>query len=77
MFIVSPEDEMPGSVPAVARDAFDKVPGRKEWLEIRGGHFGLLYYPSAEFEKASSMQAEFLVKQLVKRESTEPEVYSP
>jgi pimeloyl-ACP methyl ester carboxylesterase len=62
LFIVSPQDEMPGSVPAVARDAFEKIPAPKEWLEIDGGHFGLLYFPSPEFNQASSAQARFLVK---------------
>ncbi|MPZ48645.1 MAG: alpha/beta fold hydrolase [Dehalococcoidia bacterium] len=64
LFIVSPEDEMPGSVPAVSRDAFEKVSARKEWIEVRGGHFGLLYHPSEEFDLASSAQAAFLRKYL-------------
>lgn len=67
LFIVSPEDEMPGSVPAISRDSFEKVPGQKEWIEVRGGHFGLLYYPSSEFEKASLAQTGFLVKHLLRR----------
>ncbi len=60
LFLVSPQDEMPGALPAVARDAYDKLKGPKEWIEIDGGHFGLLYFPSAEFEGASSAQARFL-----------------
>ena len=60
LFVVSPQDEMPGSKPAVARDAFEKLEGPKEWIEIDGGHFGLLYFPSEEFERASSAQARFL-----------------
>lgn len=28
--------------------------------EIDGGQFGLLYFPSEEFEQASSVQARFL-----------------
>jgi len=50
---------MPGSKPAVERDAYGKLAGPKEWTEIDGGHFGLLYFPSEEFERASSAQARF------------------
>ncbi len=60
LFIVAPEDEMPGSVPAVARDAYEKLAGPKEWMEIDGGHFGLLYFPSEAFDRASSAEARFL-----------------
>ena len=60
LFIVSPEDEMPGSVPAISRDAFQRVRGPKEWIEVNGGHFGLLYFPSAEFDRASAVQRDFL-----------------
>lgn len=60
LFLVSPQDEMPRALPAVARDAYDKLEGPKEWIEIDGGHFGLLYFPSEEFEGASSAQARFL-----------------
>jgi uncharacterized protein len=55
---------MPGALPAVARDAYDKLEGPKEWIEIDGGHFGLLYFPSEEFEGASSAQARFLCDHL-------------
>jgi fermentation-respiration switch protein FrsA (DUF1100 family) len=66
LFVVSPEDEMPGSVPAVARDAYNKITGPKEWFEIAGGHFGLVYFPGPEFEAASSAQAHFLSKHLMR-----------
>jgi fermentation-respiration switch protein FrsA (DUF1100 family) len=66
LFVVSPEDEMPGSVPAVARDVYNKITGPKEWFEIAGGHFGLVYFPSPEFEAASSAQAHFLSKHLMR-----------
>ena len=55
---------MPGANPAVSRQAFDAVPGPKELLEIAGGHFGLLHYPSALFDHASTVQRDFLVRQL-------------
>lgn len=66
LFLVSPQDEMPGSVPSVARDAYERVPGPKEWLDIDGGHFGLLYFPSPEFEQASTAQTRFLAQRLLR-----------
>ena len=66
LFIVSPEDEMPGSVPAVSLDAYEKVPGPKQLVEVSGGHFGLLYYPSAEVSRAASAQTKFLKEQLLR-----------
>ena len=65
LFIVAPQDEMPGSAPAVARDAYEKLAGPKDWLEVDGGHFGLLYFPSPVFELASSAQARFLAEHLL------------
>lgn len=67
LFVVSPEDEMAGAVPAVSRDAFEKLRGPKQWCEVDGGHFGLLYYPSEAFDHACSTQVRFLVDQLVAR----------
>jgi len=65
LFVVSPEDEMPRSVPAVARDAYERLSGPKGWVEIPGGHFGLLYYPSQTFDQASSRQSRFLTENLL------------
>jgi pimeloyl-ACP methyl ester carboxylesterase len=65
MFVVSPEDEMPGSKPAVARDTYDRLAGPKEWVEIPGGHFGLVYHPSETFDEASSAQSRFLTETLL------------
>jgi hypothetical protein len=56
---------MPGALPAVSREAYEKVAGPKGWIEIEGGHFGLLYFPSEEFERASSAQARFLSEHLL------------
>jgi len=33
----------------------------KQWADIDGGHFGLLYYPSEIFAQASKQQCQFLV----------------
>jgi len=65
LFVVSPDDEMVRSSPAVARDAYERLAGAKEWIEIPGGHFGLLYYPSETFDQASSVQSRFLTETLL------------
>ena len=65
LFVVSPDDEMVRSSPAVARDAYERLVGPKEWVEIPGGHFGLLYYPSETFDRASSAQVRFLTETLL------------
>lgn len=65
LFVVSPEDEMPGSRPVMQRDAYVRLGGPKEWVEIPGGHFGLVYYPSETFEKAATAQSQFLTETLL------------
>ena len=60
LFQVSPSDEMVGANPEVSRYAFDRLAGTKEWSDLEGGHFGLLYWPSEIFDRASSEQARFL-----------------
>ncbi len=62
LMMTSPEDEMPGADPQVARAAFDTVSGPKELVEIDGGHFGLLHHPSEIFERASAAQSDFLFR---------------
>lgn len=47
---------------------FERIPGEKEFVEIRGGHFGLLWYPSEEFEAAATAQIAFLKKALAQGE---------
>ena len=59
---IARDDEMPGAEPRVARLAFEAAPGPKQLLEIDGGHFGLLYHPSALFDAVSAAQAAFLVR---------------
>jgi len=69
LFVVSPDDEMVRSSPTVARDAYERLAGSKEWVEIPGGHFGLLYYPSETFDRASSAQSRFLTETLLSDDS--------
>ncbi len=67
--ILSPEDEMAGCNPAVARLAFAAARGPKELTEVAGGHFGLLYHPSPLFDQASRAQREFLARHLAGRDA--------
>lgn len=62
---ISPNDEMPGANPEVARAVYDAMPEPKALLEIDGGHFGLLHHPSHWFDDASVSQREFLLDALV------------
>jgi uncharacterized protein len=62
--LIAPEDEMPGANPAVARAAVEAAPAEKEILEIEGGHFGLLWYPGALFDRAVQAQRDFLLRAL-------------
>jgi len=64
LFVLSPDDEMGGCKPAISRMAFDAAPEPKQLLEAAGGHFGLLYHPSALFDEASRAQRAFLLRHL-------------
>ena len=64
LLMVAPEDEMVHANYAVARQAYELIPEPKQWYDIAGGHFGLLYYPSELFDEASRVQTEFLKKWL-------------
>jgi pimeloyl-ACP methyl ester carboxylesterase len=64
LLMVAPDDEMVHADYAVARAAYDLMPGPKQWHDIAGGHFGLLYWPSDLFDEASRVQTEFLRKWL-------------
>lgn len=64
MLMVAQEDEMPHANPVVTRQAYDLIPGPKQWVDIADGHFGLLYHPSARFREATALQRDFLVDQL-------------
>lgn len=68
LFMVSPEDEMARANPDVARSTFENLAGPKEWVDIPGGHFGLLYHPSETFDQASSAQSRFLTEHLLSTE---------
>lgn len=65
LMMVAPNDEMVHANPEISRRAFDLLPGEKEWYDLDGGHFGLLYHPSDLFDEASSVQRDFLTKHLL------------
>jgi hypothetical protein len=65
MMMVAPEDEMVHANYEVARFAYDLMPDPKEWYDIQGGHFGLLYCPGEVFDEASRKQIEFLQTRLL------------
>lgn len=54
-------DEMVHCNPDVQKATYDLLRCPKQWVDIDGGHFGLLYYPSEIFTQATARQREFLV----------------
>ncbi len=64
LMMVAPEDEMVHCNYSVAKQAYQLMPGPKQWYDIADGHFGLLYYPSELFDEASRVQTEFFKKWL-------------
>ncbi len=60
IMIVATNDEMNGADPEVTEHVYNDIDQPKEWVDIDGGHFGLLYYPSEMFEKSSRAQIDFL-----------------
>ncbi|WP_347922224.1 alpha/beta fold hydrolase [Pontimicrobium sp. SW4] len=66
LMIVAKNDEMQGASPKVTETIFKSINQSKEWVDISGGHFGLLYYPSQLFEKSSKAQINFLERQFNK-----------
>jgi len=64
LMIVATNDEMNGANPKVTEYVYNNITKPKEWVDIDGGHFGLLYYPSSLFDKSSKAQIDFLMKYL-------------
>lgn len=65
LMMVGRDDEMIHCNPAVQRAVFDAIPASKEFCEIDGGHFGLLWHPGALFDEAAGVQAAFLKRTLI------------
>lgn len=53
-------DEMVHCNPDVQRVVFAEIAGPKQFHEIDGGHFGLLWHPGALFDQAVGRQTDFL-----------------
>lgn len=64
LMVVAPEDEMAHANCSVARLAFERIRAPRQWHEIAGGHFGLLYWPGALFDEASAVEVAFLTQWL-------------
>lgn len=64
LMIVATNDEMNGANPLVSKHVYNSISQPKEWVDIDGGHFGLLHYPSELFNQSSSAQIAFLDKHL-------------
>lgn len=60
LFVVAHDDEIEGANPKVVREIFNAIDQPKKWIEINGGHFGLLYYPSTLFDQVSQAEIDFL-----------------
>lgn len=64
LLMVAPEDEMVHANYSVAKQVFERISGPKQWYDIAGGHFGLLYWPGPLFDEASQVQAEFFCSEM-------------
>lgn len=64
LMVVASNDEMNGANPQVTKHVYNNITQPKEWIDIDGGHFGLLYYPSPLFDKSSKAQIDFLKEYL-------------
>jgi pimeloyl-ACP methyl ester carboxylesterase len=60
LMMVGRNDEMVHCNRTVQQAVFDKIVAPKRFLEIEGGHFGLLWCPSPLFDEAAAHQAKFL-----------------
>ena len=64
LMMVAPEDEMLHANYEVTRLAFSLMPEPKQWHDIAGGHFGLLYSPGELFDQATRVQSAFFKRWL-------------
>jgi len=66
LMLISPNDEMPGANTEVARMAWDLTPEPKELVEVDGGHFGIVHYPSPLFDQSVNAQKDFLIRHFLR-----------
>jgi pimeloyl-ACP methyl ester carboxylesterase len=62
--MVGRNDEMVHCNLEVQRAVFERIVGEKEFVEIEGGHFGLLWHHSPQFDEAVTRQIAFLTRVL-------------
>lgn len=60
LMVVATNDEMNGANTMVTKHVYSTITQPKKWVDIDGGHFGLLYYPSTLFEQSSKAQIDFI-----------------
>jgi len=60
LFMTGKEDEMVHCNPDAQRAVYNLIKAPKEFVEMDGGHFGLLYPGSTEFNNAVQIQTRFL-----------------
>jgi pimeloyl-ACP methyl ester carboxylesterase len=60
LLVVGYDDEMEGANSDISRYAYKIAPQPKTLVEVDGGHFGIIHYPSPLFEQASKAQVNFL-----------------
>lgn len=64
LMMVGRKDEMAHCNPSVQKAVFDQITAPKEFYEIDGGHFGLLWHPGKLFDEAIDQQISFLKRML-------------
>jgi pimeloyl-ACP methyl ester carboxylesterase len=64
LMVIAYDDEMENANSDIARHAYESAPHPKKKLEVDGGHFGIIHYPSPLFDEASKEQVNFLIKHL-------------
>ena len=77
LMMVAPDDEMRHANYEVSRLAYQLMPPPKQWHDIDGGHFGLLYHPSALFHEACRIQTTFLKQWLTPMDQRRPTFAHP
>lgn len=60
LMVVAYDDEMEGANSDVARHVYNIAPQPKELIEVEGGHFGIIHYPSPLFDEVSRAQVKFI-----------------
>ena len=64
LMVVAHDDEMGRANSDVSRHAYEIAPHPKKLVEVDGGHFGIIHYPSKLFDEASQAQVDFLSEHL-------------